>query len=305
MPSSQGSGTKLFVGGLSFETTDEKLRAYFQTFGSVSTAVVKRDSVLRRSRGFGFVTFLSHHSAEKALAQADHRIDGRRVEAKYAVPRDAMAASGDGGSSSSRGNSSRRGSRRPARGSSSGHNTNLSSGSSSPRGNASQNSSRSPGSGEGSGDAKSSSSSSSTAKSSNHTAIPEGGAWSTVGASKRAVTASTSSGTARNRSRNNSGGGGLRSASASSDNIGTAASKPPRRAGQSSSGPSVSGSRTGKSGSSSKSSNSSVGGSRKIFVGGLHYDTTDATLKKSVPHQCFHVQLCTVRSQSVCMPDIS
>ena len=88
--------TKLFIGGLSFDTTDDNLRSYFQTYGAVSSAVVMRDSVLRRSRGFGFVTFVRESSATRALQQVEHTIDGRRVEAKRAVPRDAMEAANSG-----------------------------------------------------------------------------------------------------------------------------------------------------------------------------------------------------------------
>lgn len=79
---------KLFIGGLSFDTTDEKLRAFFKKYGVVSDAVVMRDPSTRRSRGFGFVTFADSAAADAAMAAHEHVIDGRRVEAKRAVPRD-------------------------------------------------------------------------------------------------------------------------------------------------------------------------------------------------------------------------
>jgi RNA-binding protein Musashi len=95
-----GQPGKLFIGGLSFETTDEKLRQYFSRFGTVNDAVVMRDPSTRRSRGFGFCTFIDPSHAESAMAEVDHLIDGRRVEAKWAVPRDG-GGRGDGPSTTS------------------------------------------------------------------------------------------------------------------------------------------------------------------------------------------------------------
>lgn len=78
---------KIFIGGLSYGTDDDKLRAYFETYGAVQDAVVMKDPVSRRSRGFGFITFHDIASVDKALAHDVHTIDSRRVEAKRAVPR--------------------------------------------------------------------------------------------------------------------------------------------------------------------------------------------------------------------------
>ena len=49
---------KIFIGGLSYGTDDEKLRKYFSAFGTVQDAVVMKDPVSRRSRGFGFITYV-------------------------------------------------------------------------------------------------------------------------------------------------------------------------------------------------------------------------------------------------------
>jgi RNA recognition motif-containing protein len=78
---------KLFIGGLSYETTDESLGQYFEQFGQVASSSVLRESTTGRSRGFGFVTFAKIESAKAALSQARHIVDGRMVEAKFAVPR--------------------------------------------------------------------------------------------------------------------------------------------------------------------------------------------------------------------------
>ena len=48
---------KLFIGGLSFETTDESLRSRFEQGGTLTDCVVRRDPNAKRSRGFGFVTY--------------------------------------------------------------------------------------------------------------------------------------------------------------------------------------------------------------------------------------------------------
>ncbi|TMW57223.1 hypothetical protein Poli38472_003148 [Pythium oligandrum] len=78
---------KIFIGGLSYETTDEKLRSYFSAFGPVTDAVVMKDPISRRSRGFGFITYADSIYVDRALAQPSHILDNRRVEAKRAVPR--------------------------------------------------------------------------------------------------------------------------------------------------------------------------------------------------------------------------
>uniref|UniRef100_A0AAV1V914 RRM domain-containing protein n=1 Tax=Peronospora matthiolae TaxID=2874970 RepID=A0AAV1V914_9STRA len=78
---------KIFIGGLSYETTDEKLRSYFGAYGTVTDAVVMKDPISRRSRGFGFITYADPVCVDRALAQPNHVLDSRRVEAKRAVPR--------------------------------------------------------------------------------------------------------------------------------------------------------------------------------------------------------------------------
>lgn len=79
--------SKIFIGGLSFETTDEALKRYFEQFGPVADAIVMKDAVSRRSRGFGFITYMSTASVDAALLVDQHIVDNRRVEAKRAVPR--------------------------------------------------------------------------------------------------------------------------------------------------------------------------------------------------------------------------
>lgn len=79
---------KLFIGGLSFETTDESLRAHFEQWGTLTDCVVMRDSGTKRSRGFGFVTYSSVQEVDAAMSARPHKVDGRVVEPKRAVSRE-------------------------------------------------------------------------------------------------------------------------------------------------------------------------------------------------------------------------
>uniref|UniRef100_A0A3P9AGB4 RRM domain-containing protein n=1 Tax=Esox lucius TaxID=8010 RepID=A0A3P9AGB4_ESOLU len=79
---------KLFIGGLSFETTDESLRAHFEQWGSLTDCVVMKDPVTKRSRGFGFVTYSSVDEVDASMEARPHKVDGRQVEPKRAVSRE-------------------------------------------------------------------------------------------------------------------------------------------------------------------------------------------------------------------------
>ncbi|GIL66853.1 hypothetical protein Vafri_20242 [Volvox africanus] len=77
---------KLAVLGLPWETTEETLKMYFLQFGNLECAEVMKDRYTGKSRGFGFVTFVDPASATRALG-VEHTIDGRRCEAKVALPK--------------------------------------------------------------------------------------------------------------------------------------------------------------------------------------------------------------------------
>lgn len=78
---------KLFIGGISWETTEDRLKDYFKRFGEVVEAVIMKDRTTRRARGFGFVVFADPAIADRVVLDK-HTIDGRTVEAKKAIPRD-------------------------------------------------------------------------------------------------------------------------------------------------------------------------------------------------------------------------
>ncbi|XP_016120343.1 heterogeneous nuclear ribonucleoprotein A1-like, partial [Sinocyclocheilus grahami] len=85
---------KLFIGGLSFETTDESLRAHFEQWGTLTDCVVMRDPNTKRSRGFGFVTYSSVNEVDAAMDARPHKVDGRAVEPKRAVSREDSCKAG-------------------------------------------------------------------------------------------------------------------------------------------------------------------------------------------------------------------
>ncbi|KAG6420839.1 hypothetical protein SASPL_117381 [Salvia splendens] len=78
---------KLFIGGISWDTNEDRLKEYFGVYGNVVEAVIMKDRTTGRARGFGFVVFADPAVAERVVAEK-HMIDGRTVEAKKAVPRD-------------------------------------------------------------------------------------------------------------------------------------------------------------------------------------------------------------------------
>ncbi|HET6585988.1 MAG TPA: RNA-binding protein, partial [Nannocystaceae bacterium] len=82
---------KLFVGGLSWGTTDDRLREAFTRFGEVTEAKIITDRETGRSRGFGFVTFADPTHGDAAMAALDGQdLDGRTIrvnEAQNQQPR--------------------------------------------------------------------------------------------------------------------------------------------------------------------------------------------------------------------------
>ncbi|KAL1505305.1 hypothetical protein ABEB36_004900 [Hypothenemus hampei] len=92
-PSGQNGGAsdpapgKLFVGGLSWQTSSEKLKEYFGMFGNVTDVLIMKDPVTQRSRGFGFITFSEPSSVDKVLKVPIHTLDGKKIDPKHATPK--------------------------------------------------------------------------------------------------------------------------------------------------------------------------------------------------------------------------
>ncbi len=88
---------KLYVGGLSYDTTDEGLRAFFETIGTVETASVAVDRYSSRSRGFGFVEMTSDEDARKAIQELNGKtLDGRTLTVDEARPPQQRPGGGGG-----------------------------------------------------------------------------------------------------------------------------------------------------------------------------------------------------------------
>ncbi|XP_013631983.1 probable RNA-binding protein ARP1 isoform X2 [Brassica napus] len=76
--------TKIFVGGLAWETQKDTMRRYFEQFGEIVEAVVISDKNTGRSKGYGFVTFKEGEAAMRACQNMNPVIDGRRANCNLA-----------------------------------------------------------------------------------------------------------------------------------------------------------------------------------------------------------------------------
>jgi RNA recognition motif-containing protein len=87
---------RLYVGGLSYETTEEALRNLFDGAGSVESVDLIRDRYTDRPRGFGFVEMETVNDAEKAVeALNGTTLDGRMITVAEARPRREKSKSSD------------------------------------------------------------------------------------------------------------------------------------------------------------------------------------------------------------------
>jgi RNA recognition motif-containing protein len=89
---------KLFVGNLSFNTTENDLNDAFAAFGTVTEANLMMDRTTNRPRGFGFVTMSSPEEAQKAIEGLNGKeMDGRALTVNVARPREERSGGGGGG----------------------------------------------------------------------------------------------------------------------------------------------------------------------------------------------------------------
>ena len=93
--------SKLYVGNLSFNTTENDLQDLFATVGPVQEALIMQDRMTMKSRGFGFVTMSESADGQKAIDQFNGKqIEGRALTVNEARPREERSSGGGGGSSS-------------------------------------------------------------------------------------------------------------------------------------------------------------------------------------------------------------
>jgi len=93
-----GMGRKLYVGNLSYDTTNETLGQLFSAHGKVESAEVIMDRVTGRAKGFGFVEMGSDQEAQAAIAALNgQQVDGRAIVVNEARPKEPRTGGFDGG----------------------------------------------------------------------------------------------------------------------------------------------------------------------------------------------------------------
>ena len=90
--------TNLYIGNVSFETTNSDLEALFAQVGTVSSVNIIMDRDTGRSRGFGFVEMGADSEAQAAIEQFDgYELQGRALKVNEAKPREPRGGGGGGG----------------------------------------------------------------------------------------------------------------------------------------------------------------------------------------------------------------
>ncbi|XP_078532269.1 heterogeneous nuclear ribonucleoprotein D0 isoform X3 [Lissotriton helveticus] len=75
---------KMFIGGLSWDTTKKDLKDYFSKFGEVVDCTLKLDPITGRSRGFGFILFKDAQGVDKVMEQKEHKLNSKVIDPKRA-----------------------------------------------------------------------------------------------------------------------------------------------------------------------------------------------------------------------------
>ena len=89
---------KIFVGNLSFQSTDESIRSVFAEHGAVDEVALITDRDTGRPRGFGFVNMPNDEEANAAIEAINGRdVDGRTLNVNQAKPRESGGRGGGGG----------------------------------------------------------------------------------------------------------------------------------------------------------------------------------------------------------------
>jgi len=100
----EGTLKNIFVGNLSFNTSEEELRQIFEPYGQVDRVSILTDRDTGRSRGFGFVEMANSEEGEKAIAGLNgSQVGGRTINVNEARPKTERAGEGRGGDRGDRG----------------------------------------------------------------------------------------------------------------------------------------------------------------------------------------------------------
>ena len=88
----------IFVGNLSFNTSEDELRQLFEAYGQVDRVSILTDRETGRSRGFGFVEMTNAEEGDKAIAGLNgSQVGGRTINVNEARPKGERASAGGGG----------------------------------------------------------------------------------------------------------------------------------------------------------------------------------------------------------------
>ncbi|MBC7871776.1 MAG: RNA-binding protein [Chitinophagaceae bacterium] len=95
---------KLYVGNLSYDSTEDKIRQLFSSAGDIASATIIIDRETGRSKGFGFVEMETEEGAQEAIKQFNgYQLEGRALTVNEARPREDRPGMGGGGDRGSRG----------------------------------------------------------------------------------------------------------------------------------------------------------------------------------------------------------
>jgi RNA recognition motif-containing protein len=91
------SQAKIYVGNLSYETTEDQLRDFFTQYGSIEEIKLISDFQTGRSKGFGFITYTTDEAGENALTANGMEIDDRKLKVNTAKETTRRSGGGGGG----------------------------------------------------------------------------------------------------------------------------------------------------------------------------------------------------------------
>jgi len=86
-PQEEDDERKLFVGGLSWKTSDKDMRTYFEKYGTIEKVTLKTDAMTGESRGFGFILYEDKASIDAVLEEQAHSLNGKKIGPRRAKPK--------------------------------------------------------------------------------------------------------------------------------------------------------------------------------------------------------------------------